>query len=160
MYRKGVSALIINTSDEFLLVNLESFQEKYFAIPGGGVESQETLDEAVHREIFEELGIVKDSLALIGNSEDPVRFLFKHGLLVREGKNYIGQERYFFGFRFIGSDVEIKPKTGEVRSYKWVSLISLKSYLLFDNQFQETVKKIAEIFPTILNEVSELYLDT
>jgi hypothetical protein len=30
MYRIGVSALIVNTSDEMLLVNLESFEEKVF----------------------------------------------------------------------------------------------------------------------------------
>ena len=38
MYRKGVSALIMNKNKELLLVNLMSFEEKYFAIPGGGLE--------------------------------------------------------------------------------------------------------------------------
>jgi ADP-ribose pyrophosphatase YjhB (NUDIX family) len=52
MYRKGVSALIINKNDEFLLVNLKSFEEKYFAIPGGGVEQGETLEDAVYRERY------------------------------------------------------------------------------------------------------------
>lgn len=37
MFRTGVSALILNESDEPLLVNLESFEEQYFAIPGGGL---------------------------------------------------------------------------------------------------------------------------
>ena len=43
MFRKGVSAIVINKKNEFLLVNLESFEDKYFAIPGGGVEQEETL---------------------------------------------------------------------------------------------------------------------
>ena len=38
MYRKGVSALIINGKQEFLVVNLKSFEDKYFSIPGGGIE--------------------------------------------------------------------------------------------------------------------------
>jgi len=62
MYRKGVSALIVNNNNEFLLVNLESFEDKYFAIPGGGIEQGETLENAVYREIYEELGIGKKSL--------------------------------------------------------------------------------------------------
>lgn len=41
MYRKGVSSLIINSKQEFLLVNLQSFKEIYFAIPGGGLEEGE-----------------------------------------------------------------------------------------------------------------------
>ena len=40
----------------------------------------------------------------------------------REGNDYEGSERYFFGFRFIGVNDEIKPKNGEVRAYKWYHL--------------------------------------
>jgi ADP-ribose pyrophosphatase YjhB (NUDIX family) len=51
MYRKGVAALIINDNQELLLVNLISFEEKYFAIHGGGSEKGESLEDTVYREI-------------------------------------------------------------------------------------------------------------
>ena len=146
MYRKGVSALIVNENNEFLLVNLESFEDKYFAIPGGGVEQGETLEDAAYREIHEELGIGKRSLQLVGRSEISVRFRFKEIKLTHNGKEYEGSERYFFGFRFLGADDEIKPHDGEVRVCKWAPFAQLKDYLLFDNQLQETSEKIAEIF--------------
>ncbi|MFA6273024.1 MAG: NUDIX domain-containing protein [Candidatus Paceibacterota bacterium] len=146
MYRKGVSALIINSNDEFLLVNLESFEDKYFAIPGGGVEQGETLENAVYREIHEELGIGRKSLKFVGKSQDPVKFKFKVIKMTRDGKNYEGSERYFFGFRFLGNDDEIHPKEGEVRAYKWISFVQLKDYLLFDDQLKDTQEKIKEIF--------------
>jgi len=149
MYRKGVSALIINNHNQFLLVNLESFKEKFFAIPGGGIEQGETLEDAVYREVHEELGIAKKSLEMEGQSETPVKFKFKVIKLNRDGQDYEGSERYFFGFRFVGSENEIKLQDGEVRAYKWVPLAELKEYLLFDNQLQETMEKIAEIFPSI-----------
>ena len=113
MYRKGVSALIINNNQEFLLVNLNSFEEKYFAIPGGGIEEEETLEEAVYREIKEELGIGKELLECIGRSEKPLVTTFKV-----PKKEYVGSERYFFGFRFLGNDSEIKPQPEEVRIHK------------------------------------------
>ncbi|MEW6096824.1 MAG: NUDIX domain-containing protein [bacterium] len=147
MFRKGVSALIINSKNEFLLVNLESFKDKYFAIPGGGVKKNERLIDAVYREIDEELGIKQRYLRIIGQSDVPVRFKFKVIKMNRNGKNYKGSERYFFGFQFIGTDSKIKPKKGEVRTYKWVPFDQLKDYLLFDNQLQETLVKIKEIFP-------------
>lgn len=146
MYRKGVSALIFNGNDKFLLVNLESFEERYFAIPGGGIEPGETLEDAVYREAYEELGIRKGSLQLMGRSEIPVRFRFKEIKLTRNGNEYEGSERYFFGFRFLGNNDEIKPLKGEVRTYKWVPFAQLKDYLLFDNQLEETSEKIVEIF--------------
>jgi hypothetical protein len=76
-----------------------------------------------------------------------VKVLFKHISLSRDGKEYPGQERYFFGFRFVGNYTNIKIREGEVRSYLWASLDSLKDFLLFDNQLQETRGKIEEIFP-------------
>ncbi len=145
MYRKGVSALIVNSRQEFLLVNLNSFEEKYFAIPGGGVEDGESLQEAVYREIKEELGIDRDLLKLIGESKNPLFTTFKTPKM-KDGVEYIGSERHFFGFRFVGSDQNIQLQPEEVRAYKWVSFSDLDKYLLFDNQFTDTVEKISEIF--------------
>ncbi len=149
MYRKGVSALIVNSDNEFLLVNLESFENRYFSIPGGGVEEGETLESAVYREIYEELGIEKSFLKFIGQSPVPVRFKFKVITMSRKGEKYEGSERYFFGFRFLGNDDEVYPREGEVRAYRWTSFVHLKNYLLFDNQLQETSEKITEIFPDL-----------
>jgi 8-oxo-dGTP pyrophosphatase MutT (NUDIX family) len=149
LYRKGVSALIINQKNEFLLVNLESFRSQYFAVPGGGIEKGESLEDAVYREIQEELSIQKDSLVYVGKSEIPVVIEFKEIKLSRDGLKYAGSERYFFGFRFIGdTDTDtIQIATGEVRSYIWTSFVDLKHYLLFDNQLVETEGKIVELFP-------------
>lgn len=146
MYRKGVSALIINSKSEFLLVNLQSFEEKYYAIPGGGIDEGETAEDTVYREINEELGITKDNLKLLGKCKNPLKFKFKEIKLSRDGKKYTGSERTFFALKFIGSESDIKINTMEVRKYKWVSYKDLKDYLLFDNQLDETTDKIKELF--------------
>lgn len=145
-FRKGVSALIINNMNEFLLVNLESFKTHFFAIPGGGLEEKETLEEAAYREIEEELGIGKRFLELLGFCKEPIQFRFTKKMN-RDGVEYDGSERYFLGFKFIGKDSEIKLLDGEIRSYKWVSYDDLKDYLLFDDQLSETTEKIRELFP-------------
>jgi putative (di)nucleoside polyphosphate hydrolase len=150
MFRKGVSAIIINNKNEFLLVNLESFEKKYFAIPGGGVEQGETLKDAVYREIKEELGIEEKHLQIVGQSDTPIRFKFKVIKMNRDGVKYGGSERYFFGFRFVGDEKIVIPSSGELRSYKWVKYDDLKNHLLFDDQLQETAEKIKEIFGNIL----------
>jgi putative (di)nucleoside polyphosphate hydrolase len=146
MYRKGVSALIQNKNKEFLLVNLQSFKAHFFAIPGGGVESGESLEDAIFREVFEELGIVKEKLRLVGKSDLPVRFNFKGKKLMRNGLIYDGQDRFYFGFEFLGSDEEINLQMEEIRAYIWSSYEDLKEYLLFDDQLEHTQKKILEIF--------------
>jgi putative (di)nucleoside polyphosphate hydrolase len=149
MFRKGVSALIINKKQEFLLVNLISFEPQFFAIPGGGLEGDESLLDAAYREIEEEIGIAKKSLEYVGQCKEPLSFKFKTIKLNRDGKEYKGSERYFFGFRFTGSDDEIILQESEVRAYKWVSFTNLKDYLLFDNQLEETAEKLLELFPNM-----------
>lgn len=96
MYRKGVAALIMNTRGELLLVNLTSFEEKYFAVPGGGQDEGETLLDAAYREIKEELNIDKSDLELVGSSDTPAVFDFKESALFRDGVTYMGQEKYYF----------------------------------------------------------------
>ncbi len=147
MYRKGVSAIIINSNKEFLLVNLQSFEEKYFAIPGGGIEPNETEEEAVYREIMEELGINQTFLKLISKSSNPLTFLFKEVKLNRDGKKFIGSERIFFGLEFTGTIKDIKICEEEVRKYKWVAFENLSDYLLFECQLDDTVVRIKELFP-------------
>jgi len=149
MYRKGVSAIILNNKNEILIVNLQSFEEKYFAIPGGGLDKGETLKQAVFREISEELGIEEESLKLVSKSKKPLRIKFKVIKLNRDGREYKGSERHFFGLKFLGKDTDIAIDENEVRMYKWVSLEKLKGYLLFDNQLQETKDMIFELFPSL-----------
>lgn len=149
MFRKGVSALIINKKQEFLLVNLVSFEPHFFAVPGGGLEDDESLMEAAYREVEEEVGISKKSLQFIGQCKEPLQFKFKTIKLNRDGKEYEGSARYFFGFQFTGTDDEIKLQESEVRMYKWVSVDTFKSYLLFDNQLEETSEKLLELFPSV-----------
>jgi ADP-ribose pyrophosphatase YjhB (NUDIX family) len=90
MYRKGVAGLIINDSNEFLLVNLTSSEEIYYAIPGGGLEKGEEYEDAVIREIREELGMPKHSLKIVGKAKAPVVFEFKNGPMIRDGITYLG----------------------------------------------------------------------
>jgi putative (di)nucleoside polyphosphate hydrolase len=154
LFRKGVSALIMNNKNEFLLVNLESFEDKYFAIPGGGVEGEESLEDAVYREIQEELGITSQSLEPVGVCKESLQFRFKTKKLYRNDVEYDGSERYFFGFKFMGDESGIKLQEGEIRSYKWVSYETLQDYLLFDDQLAETTEKIIEIFPFIKKPIT------
>lgn len=151
LFRKGVSALIMNNKNEFLLVNLKAFKTHFFAIPGGGLEENESAEDAVYREIQEELGITGQSLKIIGVCKESLKLVFKTKKLQRDGAEYDGSERCFFGFKFIGKDSEIKLQEEEIRSYRWVSFKDLKDYLLFDDQLKDTQEKILELFSSVKN---------
>lgn len=65
-----------NKNGEILLVERKFYPKKgYWDLPGGFVEIDENLTEAVKRELKEELGIEVKSLSMIGSSTD--RYPFK-----------------------------------------------------------------------------------
>lgn len=70
------AAILENKSREILLVERKFDPKKgYWDLPGGFVEIDENLTEAVKRELKEELGIEVESLSMIGSSTD--RYPFK-----------------------------------------------------------------------------------
>jgi len=54
--RVRVSA-VLRWDDQILLCRHEKPGKEYWLLPGGGVESGESLVDALHRELFEEIGI-------------------------------------------------------------------------------------------------------
>jgi 8-oxo-dGTP pyrophosphatase MutT (NUDIX family) len=57
--RRAVRALILTPQGELLLIKVRSPDGQVFWIaPGGGIESSESVDEALRRELKEELGLV------------------------------------------------------------------------------------------------------
>lgn len=150
MYRKGVTALILNQENKILLINLMSFKNHFFALPGGGIESGEKVEEALLREIQEELGIQSQYFNIEKRAQKPMRFEVSAGSFVRDGVTYIGQERLFFLVRFIAGDDKIRLNKEEVRRYVWASFEDLKRFLLFDNQLEETVSQIQQLCPEII----------
>lgn len=74
--RPTVVDAIILRNNEILLVKREFPPFKnYWAVPGGFVEANETAEEAVVREAYEESGMKVEVLSLIGVYSDPERDL-------------------------------------------------------------------------------------
>lgn len=152
MYRQGVSVLIVNDKNEILLVNLTSFEHHFFAIPGGGIDGEESLEDAVYREVKEEIGIRKELLQMIGKTANSTRFDFKTGPRVMHGVEYVGQERHFFLVKFLGQDSDIKLAEDEVRKYVWSSYEDMSKYLQFEGQLETTQEMLKELAPEIAVE--------
>jgi ADP-ribose pyrophosphatase YjhB (NUDIX family) len=55
--RQKVRAVVVNEHGEFLLVRPHGYREGEWTLAGGGVEDGETVQQAMRREIAEELGV-------------------------------------------------------------------------------------------------------
>ena len=61
----------INRGDEILLVHAHNFKGTFYGLVAGFVEAGETLEECVHREVFEETGLHVKNLKYFGSQPWP-----------------------------------------------------------------------------------------
>jgi 8-oxo-dGTP pyrophosphatase MutT (NUDIX family) len=79
----GVGALALIERENKLLMELRSDCERW-GLPGGAVEADEAIEEALRREVFEETGLVASEYELFGIFTDPSRIVeYPDGNVVR-----------------------------------------------------------------------------
>jgi ADP-ribose pyrophosphatase YjhB (NUDIX family) len=71
----AVAALILDSADNLLLIRRAKDPAKgKLALPGGFVDANETLEQAIHREIAEEIGLSLTSLAYLTSHPNDYRY--------------------------------------------------------------------------------------
>lgn len=146
-YRKKVSAIVIDKKDNFLIVQLTTYGPNDWNFPGGGINERESEEEALLRELKEELGT--DKFEVVKKRNELIKYDWPPSVIARrlkaEGKLWRGQEVRQFLARFTGENGDIKPDQKEIREISWIKHKELKNYLHFPNQWKITKMAIKEL---------------
>ena len=125
-YRLNVAAIIIKANKDILWCE-RSRRPHFWQFPQGGVDPNEELEEALFRELREELGLPKHNFKIIGKRAQTIHYDFPKGIIAQYLKkdvpSYIGQEQHWFLLEFLGSDSDInlnyEGEICEFQNYKW-----------------------------------------
>ncbi|MBU1017360.1 NUDIX domain-containing protein [Patescibacteria group bacterium] len=130
-YRKGVNAYVIDSQNNFLLVQKKSYGENQWDVSGGGLEEGESMEIGILRELEEELGTHKFKILAKSSKIDKYEWPkeARENGYRKHGKWWRGQKKYQFLVKFIGSKNELKAQKEEIRLIKWVPYEQLEDTL-------------------------------
>lgn len=116
-YRPNVAAILVD-SDACILIGERSDVEGAWQFPQGGVHRGETCEQALVRELQEELGVGPEHYTP-GRSKGPYRYDFIPG---RKKEGFDGQEQTYFLVDFHGDKSLLNPGTehAEFSRLRWI----------------------------------------
>ena len=116
--------MIFNKNKEVLVGRRIDHPSGFWQMPQGGIDDDEKPEEAVWREMMEEIGT--NNAKLIQESSQWVQYNIPSDTLqtLPWGEKYTGQTQKWFAFEFIGKDSEINVGTEnpEFSEWKWAKI--------------------------------------
>lgn len=140
-YRKAVTGFVVDDDGKFLLIQNNVYKDNEWRSPGGGIKEGESEEEALMRELEEELGT--NDFKIIKKSKHRDRYDWSDEYVNMRG-DWRGQIRTQFLVKFEGAKKDIKIDRNELKKAKWVKLSEMSRYLNFDNQKEKTRKVLRD----------------
>ena len=142
--------MILNKDKEILVGRRLDHPSGFWQMPQGGIDDNENPEDAVWREMMEEIGTNKAELIKVSNQW--VRYEIPAETLktLPWGKKYIGQTQKWFAFQFIGEDSDINVGTDdpEFSEWKWAKIDSIVDNIVPFKRY---------VYSTILKEFKDIF---
>lgn len=121
-YRANVGIILVNATGSLFWAR--RIGEDAWQFPQGGIRESESAEQAVFRELHEEVGVKRDSVEVIGCTQDWLRYQIPENLIRRhQTPCCIGQKQRWFLLRFTGEESEVclnSSEKPEFDQWRWV----------------------------------------
>jgi putative (di)nucleoside polyphosphate hydrolase len=148
-FRPNVGIILANSGTQVLWA--KRIRQEAWQFPQGGIQRNETPQQALYRELEEELGLKPEHVSLLGVTEDWLRYRLP-ARLIRRGRHpvCIGQKQKWFLLRMNCEECQVRfDATGhpEFDSWRWVD---------FWHPVREVVAFKREVYREALNQLAPL----
>ena len=150
-YRPNVGIILLNKDNEVFWG--KRVREHSWQFPQGGIDRGESPEEAMFRELEEEVGLQREHVQLIGRTREWLRYDVPEHWVRREWRgHYRGQKQIWFLLRLVGQDADINLRFSdhpEFDAWRWHDYwVPLESVIEFKR----------EVYRAALNELHGVLL--
>jgi len=121
-FRHNVAIVVINNAQQVLFAKRRGMEAWQF--PQGGIHPGESTDNAMYRELREEIGLTHQDVKIIGRSRGWLRYRLPHRMRRGSSPVCIGQKQIWYLLQLTSSDAAIRLdqcEPPEFDGWAWVS---------------------------------------
>lgn len=120
-YRPNVAIVIVNAKNQVFWG--KRIREHSWQFPQGGIHEGETPEDAMYRELMEEVGLKPEHVTVLGRTQDWLHYQVPPNWIKREWREkYRGQKQIWFLLRLVGRDSDVSLRTTshpEFDAWRW-----------------------------------------
>ena len=120
-YRPNVAIVIVNPRNQVFWG--KRIREHSWQFPQGGINPGETPEQAMYRELQEEVGLKPPHVKILGRTRDWLRYEVPHNWVRREWRgSYRGQTQIWYLIRLVGRDSDVSLRASdhpEFDAWRW-----------------------------------------
>jgi putative (di)nucleoside polyphosphate hydrolase len=120
-YRPNVGIILVNQKNEVFWG--KRVREHSWQFPQGGIKRGETPEQAMYRELHEEVGLHPEHVRILGRTREWLRYEVPVQWVRREWRgHYRGQKQIWFLLRMIGRDTDVclrATEQPEFDAWRW-----------------------------------------
>ena len=148
-FRPNVGIILSNHRTEVLWARRAG--QEAWQFPQGGIKVHETPEEAMFRELFEELGLRSEHVEVIGSTRGWLRYTLPRRYMRRRSNPVcIGQKQIWFLLRLLGNDSSVQldlSEKPEFDHWKWVNYWRPSREVIFFKRhvYRRALKELAPL---------------
>lgn len=120
-FRPNVGIILANEEGRVLWAR--RIGENAWQFPQGGIKAREKPEDALYRELKEEIGLEAESVSIVASTRGWLKYRLPSGLL-RRRSSFVGQKQKWFLLKLLSDDNSISVSqagTPEFDHWRWVS---------------------------------------
>jgi len=121
-YRPNVGIILANRSGQVLWAR--RIGEDAWQFPQGGINNRESPEEALYRELGEEIGLSRGHVEIVGCTKGWLRYKLPRRLLRQNNSSFVGQKQKWFLLKMLSADGIVRvdrSNSPEFDEWRWVS---------------------------------------